>query len=71
MTKDPALVKRQALVLFNFLLQKQKNDKHIGDLTLGDIIELCEILYLAEPQKQSPEEIQHSPVFLLGKEVKV
>jgi hypothetical protein len=44
METDTATLSRQALLLFNFLANKKQNDKRIGDLTIGDFFELCEIL---------------------------
>ncbi|GHT93655.1 hypothetical protein FACS1894122_09200 [Alphaproteobacteria bacterium] len=41
MTTDAALLKRKALALFNFVSMKQENDKRIGDLTIGDFLEMC------------------------------
>jgi ssRNA-specific RNase YbeY (16S rRNA maturation enzyme) len=44
MTKDIALLERQGTILFNFWLKKQQNNKHIGELTVGDFIELCKFI---------------------------
>ena len=38
------LINRKALVLLNFWQTKHQNDKRIGDLTVGDFVELCEFL---------------------------
>jgi hypothetical protein len=46
MTKNIALLERQGTILFNFMSMKQQNDKHIGDLTIEDFIEM--IAFLAE-----------------------
>ena len=43
MTDKQRLINRQALVLFNFWSMKHKNDKRVGELTIGDFIELCEV----------------------------
>jgi hypothetical protein len=48
---DTATFSRQALVLFNFWLKKQPKDKHIGDLTVGDFIEM--IAFLAEMETKN------------------
>jgi hypothetical protein len=44
METDTVVLNRQALLLFNFLANKKQNDRRIGDLTIGDFFELCEIL---------------------------
>jgi hypothetical protein len=44
MTKNIALIERQGATLFNFWLKKQPKDKRIGDLTVGDFIEMCKVL---------------------------
>jgi hypothetical protein len=44
MTKNTALLERQAIALFNFMSMTQNKNKRIGDLTLGDFFELCELL---------------------------
>ncbi|MDR1333589.1 MAG: hypothetical protein LBJ71_00010 [Holosporaceae bacterium] len=41
---DTATLSRQALLLFNFWANKKQNNRRIGDLTIGDFFELCEIL---------------------------
>lgn len=41
---------RQAIALFNFMSMKHQNDKHIGDLTLGDFYEICEFLERLETE---------------------
>jgi hypothetical protein len=59
MTGNTAPVRRNALILFNFMGMKQRNDKRIGDLTVGDFIEMCEILggdNSNENQKEKTEE---------------
>jgi hypothetical protein len=45
---DTAVLNRQALALFNFWLKKRQNDKRIGDLSIGDFIEMCEVLAMAK-----------------------
>jgi hypothetical protein len=55
MTKDTAVLNRQALVLFNFWLQKQQNDKRIGDLKIGDFVEMCEALMMEKIEKPIKE----------------
>jgi hypothetical protein len=44
METNTAVLNRQALALFNFWLKKQPKNKHIGDLTIGDFIEMCAFL---------------------------
>jgi hypothetical protein len=44
MTKNIALLERQGIALFNFLSMKHQNDKHVGDLTVKDFIEMCQFL---------------------------
>jgi hypothetical protein len=44
METDTAVLNRQALALFNFWLRKRQNDRRIGDLTIGDFVEMCEAL---------------------------
>jgi hypothetical protein len=51
MGTDNATFSRQALVLFNFWLKKQPKDKHIGDLTIGDFVEM--IAFLAEMETKN------------------
>jgi hypothetical protein len=46
MTNDIAILNRQGAALFNFWSKKGWNDRHIGDLSLGDFIEM--ITFLAE-----------------------
>jgi hypothetical protein len=41
---NTALLKRQALVLFNFWSATKNKNKRIGDLTIGDFFELCKLL---------------------------
>jgi membrane-associated HD superfamily phosphohydrolase len=41
---NTAVLNRQGEALFNFMSMKHQNDKHIGDLTIGDFIEMCEAL---------------------------
>ncbi|GHU18120.1 hypothetical protein FACS189472_05970 [Alphaproteobacteria bacterium] len=53
MTIDTALLKRKTLALFNFVSMKHQNDKHIGDLTIGDFLEICE--FLAELDNENSE----------------
>jgi hypothetical protein len=48
MTKNTALSERQGMALFNFWLKRQPKDKHIGDLTIGDFVEICELLATLE-----------------------
>jgi hypothetical protein len=45
MIKNNALLKRQAIVLFNFWLKKQQNDKRVGDLSFEDFVEMCELIF--------------------------
>jgi hypothetical protein len=44
MTKNTALIERQALALFNFMSMKHQNNKRIGELTVGDFVEMCTFL---------------------------
>jgi hypothetical protein len=44
MTKNDAILNRNALLLFNFWLKRQPKNKRVGDLTIGDFIELCRFL---------------------------
>ncbi|MDR2068038.1 MAG: hypothetical protein LBP41_03565 [Holosporaceae bacterium] len=44
MTKSTALLERQGMALFNFWLKRQPKNKRVGDLTIGDFIELCRFL---------------------------
>jgi hypothetical protein len=53
MTVNTALLKRKALALFNFLSMKQENDKRIGDLTIGDFLEMCGFLVELEDDNES------------------
>jgi hypothetical protein len=46
MTKNTAVLNRQWEALFNFMSMKHQNDKHVGDLTVRDFIEIC--VFLAE-----------------------
>jgi hypothetical protein len=55
MEKNTAAVRRRALALFNFMGAKQQNNKRIGDLTLGDFVEMCRFLTAIEPENQASE----------------
>jgi hypothetical protein len=44
MNINNAVVNRQALALFNFWLKKQPKNKHIGDLTFAEFVDMCEII---------------------------
>lgn len=44
MNLNNALLKRQAIALFNFLGMKHENTKHIGELSIGDLMELVKFL---------------------------
>jgi hypothetical protein len=44
MTKNDAILNRNALLLFNFWSMTQNKNKRIGDLTVGDFFELCTLL---------------------------
>jgi DNA-binding Xre family transcriptional regulator len=50
---NDAVLNRQALVLFNFWLKKRQNDRRIGDLTIGDFVEMCEVLTTAKIKKNT------------------
>jgi hypothetical protein len=44
MNNDIAMINRQGMILSNFMRIRYGCDKRIGNLTLGDIIEICEFL---------------------------
>ena len=44
MIEKQRLINRQALAVFNFWLKSQQKDKQIGQLTIGDFIEMCGFL---------------------------
>jgi hypothetical protein len=44
METDNATLSRQGTALFNYMSMKHQNDKHIGDLTVGDFIEMVAFL---------------------------
>jgi hypothetical protein len=44
METDTALLKRKGEILFKFWSMKHQNDKRIGDLTIGDFVDMCEAL---------------------------
>jgi hypothetical protein len=48
MINNIAVLNRHALALFNFWASKKQNDKHIGDLTLRDFIEMIVFLQKME-----------------------
>jgi hypothetical protein len=52
METDTATLSRQGTTLFNFISMKHQNDKHIGDLTIGDFIEMVAFLQKAENQNE-------------------
>jgi hypothetical protein len=41
METDTVILNRQALLLFNFMSMKQRNNRRIGDLSIGDFVEMC------------------------------
>jgi hypothetical protein len=51
MNIDTAILNRQALLLFNFWANKKQNDKRIGDLSIGDFVEM--IAFLAETETKN------------------
>jgi hypothetical protein len=51
METDTATLSRQGTALFNFMSMKHQNDKHIGDLTIGDFVEM--IAFLAEMETRN------------------
>jgi hypothetical protein len=51
MTKNTAILNRQGTALFNYMTMKHQNDKHIGDLTVGDFIEM--VAFLAEMETKN------------------
>jgi hypothetical protein len=51
MGTDNATLSRQGMALFNFMSMKHQNNKHIGDLTVGDFIEM--VAFLAEMETQN------------------
>jgi hypothetical protein len=44
MTKNTAVLNRQALALFNFWSASKNKNKRIGDLTIADFFEICKLL---------------------------
>ncbi len=44
MNLNNALLERKAIALFNFLGMKHENDKHIGEFSVGDLMELVKFL---------------------------
>ena len=44
MIEKQRLINRKALALFNLWDMKYQKDKHIGDLTIRDFVELVEFL---------------------------
>jgi hypothetical protein len=46
MNIDTAVLNRQGMTLFNYMSMKHQNGKRIGDLTIGDFVEM--IAFLAE-----------------------
>jgi hypothetical protein len=44
MNNDIAIINRQGMILSNFIRIRFGCNRRIGDLTLGDIIEICEFL---------------------------
>jgi hypothetical protein len=48
METDTALLKRKGEILFKFWSMKHQNDRRIGDLTLGDFIEMIAFLNQVE-----------------------
>ncbi|GHU24949.1 hypothetical protein FACS189472_18040 [Alphaproteobacteria bacterium] len=56
MTIDTALLKRKTLALFNFVSMKHQNNKHIGDLTIGDFLEMCGFLAEFDGEKSEAED---------------
>jgi hypothetical protein len=51
MNNDIAVINRQGKVLSNFMRSRYGCDKRIGDLTFGDVIEICEFLSIFMKQK--------------------
>jgi hypothetical protein len=51
MTNDIAVTNRQGMVLSNFMRTRYGCEKRIGDLTFGDIIEICEFLNIFVKEK--------------------
>lgn len=44
MKLNDAFLERQAIALFNFLRMKRENEKRIGEICFGDLIEIVKFL---------------------------
>ena len=53
METDTATLSRQGTALFNYMSIKHQNDRRIGDLTLGDFMEMIMFLQKVEKQNES------------------
>jgi hypothetical protein len=53
MKTDAALLKRKGEILFKFWSMKHQNDRRIGDLTLGDFMEMIAFLNQVENNYES------------------
>jgi hypothetical protein len=51
MNNDNAIINRQGMILSNFMKNRYGCNRRIGDLTLGDNIEICEFLNGLEKSK--------------------
>jgi hypothetical protein len=54
MINNDAVLNRQGEALFNFWINKHQNDKRIGDLTVGDFVEMC--AFLAQLKAENTED---------------
>jgi hypothetical protein len=53
MTNDIAVINRQGMILSNFIRTRYGCDRRIGDLTFGDIIEICEFFNTSVKEKNN------------------
>jgi hypothetical protein len=51
MKKNIAVLNRQGIALFNFMSMKHLNNKRIGELTIGDFVEICAFLEQSQMEK--------------------
>jgi hypothetical protein len=49
---DTAILSRQGMALFNYMSMKHQNYRRIGDLTIGDFVEMIAFLNQAENQNE-------------------
>jgi hypothetical protein len=55
---DATTINRNARALFHFMSVKHRNDRRVGDLTLGDFIEICEFLAKFEDKNEELDDEQ-------------